>query len=219
MRSFEAYGSVEEFTDQLQQLHSNPDLRLVGSLGRAAWFDKVLGDPLAEYKARGENPLRDGLGRLRDIDIIAEDGTTTDGPHPLDAMAFHNSSVDVLRNGEEWVLRSEDRGFEARLDPKVMEPVHGKTVYGVPCRTLPWQTQIALCEAKGVLRFKDDLGMRALRQAGRTSGQALPEELYLPFVQLLKIEERPVNRLLRLIYRRYIPAYVDATFRPGDFAL
>ncbi len=196
--------------DQLTDLHTNnPDTRLVGSLGRAV----LLGDPVAEYRLRNEHPLRNRHNDARDLDLITSGWVQTTGPFPLDTVSFNNPSVRISKHGNDWWLHSDEKKFAEPLHPDTMQPIEGTTVYDIPVVTLPWQTHLALTQARGVPRRKDEQSIQLLAAAGEARGNTLPGQLYAPFQRLQQIPEPAGKRMLRSVYRR-IPRGIDHAVSP-----
>lgn len=126
---------------------------LIGSFGRAAIFRLLAGNAELEFTARGENPLLNAHGGLRDIDVIGPanfvDHTWTRRlPHPVDGVAFYGPGIQLaLEDSGLWSLRSYVHRQQILLDPSVLEPVESETAYGIPCRTVSAAAHIALAGA------------------------------------------------------------------------
>lgn len=176
--------------------------RLVGSLGRAVHYSAALGNPTAEYEARGEHPLY-GSTSLRDIDTIGL-LTSPDTTFPVDTYAFtHNNQVTVLPDGnDDWWLVSQQRNFAEQLHPDAMQPIEGMTIGNIASVTIPWQTQLALTRARGFPRKKDRLSTNLLQSiADQASLPRLPSEILAPFDRLNEVPIAPHWLAIRALYR------------------
>lgn len=192
---------------------AQPDALLVGSLGRAILYRQIYGDPEYELKARGETPLHNGI-KARDIDVIAGDmvGERAREPFYTDTCAFNNASVAIVRDGSEWVLTSQSRGFAEALHPATLEPVAGESFYDIPAQTLPLQTHLALYYTRGgPLRRKDDIPVALLRHASAAAlTTILPAKFYKPYYRLASVKMRWTEALVRQVYQRLLPKAVEA---------
>jgi len=77
----------DALTAQIEAIYSQaPDTVLLGSLGRAVIYDRLLSNPNAEFETRGQVPerkLEDGLVVARDIDIISANAQLRGSPGTL----------------------------------------------------------------------------------------------------------------------------------------
>ncbi|HET7827819.1 MAG TPA: hypothetical protein VFK97_03055, partial [Candidatus Saccharimonadales bacterium] len=111
----------EALATQIAAIYSRaPDTILLGSLGRAVIFDRLLSNPNAEFEVRGQVPehkLEDGEVIARDIDFIGRNARLLDPQNPFVVdFAFDNRQISFRREGEDWFLVSE------RME--VYEPLH-----------------------------------------------------------------------------------------------
>lgn len=145
-------------------------LLLAGVLGRAAVYKKLLGDPLYEINARGETPLLSiGVrGRSpRDVDVLGgryEGEVNDDNPHIPDPGV--GLMIERTKSGG-WAFIKDTRE-RVPLDPFILAPVEGETIYGLPCVTVRPATHMALLMHPN-LREKDILARELL-------GEVLPQE-------------------------------------------
>ncbi|HSX28770.1 MAG TPA: hypothetical protein VLF60_04965 [Candidatus Saccharimonadales bacterium] len=201
----------DALASQIEVLYQrDPDLLVMGSLGRASLFNAALAMPNIEYDARGETPLTSGK-EPRDIDIITTAVDMVSHPFEVDTRAFRGTELAIIREGDDWILQSEQRGFSESLHPAVMEPVVAETVFGIPVQTVLAQTHLALTNCRPYLRPRDGISQRLLHQA---QGSQLPQELYAPFDRLMRT--RPDWRMrVNGLYNKYTP---DAAKRVASSA-
>lgn len=190
-----------------------PNVFIVGSLGRAVVFAQSGLNPTVEFDERGEQPLIKKRG-ARDIDTI--------GLSPRDNVDFRPFYVDrtaltkdaaaiVLQNGD-WFLVSEKANYSQPLHPDVMEPVVGETIFGIECRTVSLQTHAHLFELFGVPRAKDNIA-KNLISGIETSKPQLPTELYKPFDEIRAMND-DVFATMQRAYWRLFPKSVRLGMRP-----
>ena len=137
--------SAAKLYENIQTANSR-GLLIVGSVGRAAIFNKLAGDSLLEIRERGETPLESYYtrhrGRPRDIDVLGGDITEEESeasyPHHLDARAFFNIRRRIEhKNG--WRVRRASWGdtwVTTELDAELFTPVSARTVCDIPCITV-----------------------------------------------------------------------------------
>lgn len=184
--SFHTYDSLAAQIAGVYQKY--PDMLVVGSLGRATVFSSLLGDPEFEYTARGQHSLFAG-DTARDIDVIGaeHDFVVRTLPFWVDATSYDIGGTSIAKHGSDWVI-SVDGHYEAALHPSTMEPIEAETIYGIPCMTLPAETQLALLRVRGKFREKDVQTFSLLANLidGR---ERLPVELYRPFEDVHEINK------------------------------
>jgi len=216
MRYSPTLHTSENLREQLGELHRhNPDIRILGSLGRSVLFRQSFGNAYAEYWARNQSPLYNCPLQARDIDALNVAKPEPGEPFTVDALAFANPEVRVAQEGSDWWLVSDQKDFAEQLHTDVMQPVSGLGVYGIEMSTVPVQTHIAVTHARGVLRPKDETSLRLLHEIGEGGSLYLPDELYEPFERLDAV---PVKFALRTamggLYRKWTPEYAKPWIDP-----
>lgn len=202
----------EALAAQVSEIYaSDPDALLIGSLGRAILYGETYGDPLYEFRTRGERPEGYGI-KARDIDLVSskQDDELPQGPFCTDTVAFKNPSVSIRKVGSDWVLASLKRGFEEVINPATMDPTVGTSILDIPGQTIPCQTQLALYHCRGgPLRRKDNLPIAMLRHLCTYTGMSLPKELYDPFNKLAELKMDRKEAAIRMIYQRLLPPSIE----------
>lgn len=194
-----------------------PDVLIAGSLGRAGVYGHAFGDPEYEYRRRHQHPTQNFGGGPADIDLINAPGSIQDEPlhFGTDLGSFGGRQVSLVRQESGWLLRSTNRGFEAELDDRVMEPTLARTVYNARCNTLPIQTHYALIGLIGTIREQDAIAQQALAQAMETTtAPLLPVKLYEPFEELFALNYGSAFASARRAYRAIMPRYVRRVLAP-----
>lgn len=191
-----------------------PDALLVGSLGRAAHFGRLTGDPSLEFRQRGQAIHIDPDGKHRDIDVIVPPPTKLPsfiGETAIDDVCFLRPVVSIVResDGACWLI-SRVYNFAEPLHPSIMEPVKATTVFGFPCLVPPAQTMRQLSGVP-TARPKDMEAARIMDSVGFTGN--LPQELYVPFEQLRHIANTSLTKRLGRIYRGTVPLPVRKAVR------
>ncbi len=204
--------SLQEQLDTIQR--QNPDIRIVGSLGRSVLFGLIAHDPEIEYHTRSQKPLYDHSGQARDIDVIGLSNTTDTGSFPVDNIAFDNKSVSIWKHGSDWWLRSIDKKFSEQLHPDVMAPIIGTGTSNITAITVPLQTHLALTLSRGILRDQDNLSRYLLENVGRAQQHSLPTSLYKPFYDLSRMSHDTPLSTPRYVYRRFFPAKAKKAIDP-----
>jgi hypothetical protein len=199
-----------------QVLNVVPGALLVGSLGRAAFYDCALGDPTYEYRQRGQLPVRAFQGGPADIDLLEmPPAETAVGPFAVDRLTFGGRQVTIAIEDGDWHLQSSNRGYDAVIDPVVFEPVPAKTVYGAACNTVPAQTHLALLGIGGTLRPQDILARRLITENIQKGGlETLPVELYEPFKELRELNHQSLLSQIRKGYRSLVPRRIREPLAP-----
>lgn len=197
----------------------DPHIIIAGSLGRAALFNRYLYNPGFEYTRREETPLM-GQSKPRDIDVIGNVSLTglLEVPHEVDIRAYNNDffSIDYEEPGA-WYLRSARYGFEERLDEKVMAPVHGHTVFGIPCRTVGLQTHLNLFGTRGNLRDKDIASRAALMELWddvRDAGELKEGGIFEPFEELREVIKKDWFVRIQHLYYSAVSEGMRETLSP-----
>jgi hypothetical protein len=208
------YALAEEI-DFINQTY--PDAILVGSLGRGGIYKALVSDAEYEYSQRGQQPTQTFRGGAADIDIINApiqlEGLLS--PFDCDLKSFCGRQVAIAQVGVQWILSSENRGFVAEIDERVMEPTVAKTVYGAKCRTLPPQTHLKLLGLTGTVRKQDEIAQGILKRTIDDSHKAqLPAELYEPFDELFELNYRSAMTTARRAYRAAIPLSIRRSLAP-----
>lgn len=208
-------------SDQLEAVRGfDPDCYLVGSLGRAAAYQYLLGDSMHEYHARGRQPYQRFNGTAADLDLVGTSDITGGeqsqfGPFEVDTKSFKGRQVTIVKKDGDWVLRSANRSFEAEIEPETMEPIKTRTVYGVDCLTLPPQTLLALLGLNGTLRDQDLHAQQVLTSAIRESSiTPLPPKYYEPFEELSRLNQSSKFNQLRTAYRAIVPSAIRKPLAP-----
>ena len=211
--------TLDALADQIESITDlHPEALLVGSLGRSAIYRSLLGDPTYEYKYRGKLPTQSYQGSPIDIDLVnaASLVEVELRPFPVDLKSFNGRQIAIVRSDERWYLQSSNRGYRAELDPRVMEPIHAKTIHGTRCYTLSEQTHQALLGITGTLREQDIMAKSLLaevmesRQVGR-----LPVRLYEPFFELRELNYKSLLERTRRHYRSTVPFMVRRRLAPA----
>ncbi len=201
--------TAEALASEASRLYTDyPDTRVVGSLGRSVIFNELLGDPIYEFRSRGQDVL--GVaGRARDIDIITSGPSALEDydPFEVETTGFSNSYIKFLCEGGDWFVVSDHHSFAEPLRPEVMEPVQGKGVLGIEFITLPAQTLLATYGLKGQLRNKDIRTRGMLKQAivdgdGQSS---FPPAFLAPLTELAARNRSSLYVRAQDAYRRHIP--------------
>lgn len=124
---------------------------LVGSLGRAATYAELVGDPLHEFTDRGEDPLLQDGTMPRDIDVVGWKVPAPEralySPHYVDDEAFDYETVRLARDGGDWRLTlypGMPEQQEFGLDASLFALRRGVTILGAPCYTMRPATHFAL---------------------------------------------------------------------------
>jgi hypothetical protein len=205
----ETVHTPDALADQIEHIYqTEPDAYLVGSLGRAVLYGEAYDDPYKEYELRKQVPLAASI-KPRDIDLIGTTAYLEDlQPYPMDTVAFNGTEVAIVKDGDDWWLNSEERGFSERLHPAIMEPVQGMTIFDIPCKTLRAQTHLALYRARpnSMLRKHDKQNIKLL--TGALGDVELPADMYEPFEQLQRVRVGTAM-MLPALYNKYVPPQVD----------
>jgi hypothetical protein len=221
MNKFESsVHTPEALREELSVLSERyPDALLAGSLGRAAIYHDVAGTAEVEYLVRDQMPIQTYRGEPADIDLIngypsiEEDGF---GPFGVDVGTLNSSQVSIVFEDGQWILRSDNRGYEEILDSRVFEPMQSQTVYGAPCTTVPAQTHAALMGINGTIRPQDEQATRLLKDvliSGKT--RTLPDVLYEPFEELRELNYKSAMARTRRTYRTIVPFAVRKAAAPA----
>ena len=193
---------------------------IVGSVGRATVYNEVYGDSLHEYNLRQQEPIERTCGARGDIDLIgAPTGASENplGPFHIDTIAFSNDKVRIIKTGGNWLLQSARRGYERMIDPEVFRPVQAVTIYGVECRVPPAKTQLALMNATGIRRAKDEKACEALSRAieeGGLDDEVDPASLS-PLYELGRLNSQSLAVRLGNVYRAVVPKAVQPKIAPA----
>lgn len=181
----------DALAEQVQNIYDNhPDILIVGSLGRAAIYEAILGDAEYEYKISGRKPTQRWSLDAADIDLINAASLQVSGDElfEVDINTFGGDFVDIYHDEHNWVIHSVERGFRNLILPQVMKPVVSKTIYGADCRTVPLQTHLALVGMSGDFSFQDMEAFGALCDAADLAGSVeIPEVFFYPFNELRRI--------------------------------
>ncbi|MBX4190500.1 hypothetical protein KW794_00230 [Candidatus Saccharibacteria bacterium] len=194
-----------------------PDIFLVGSLGRAAAYDMLTGVPYHEFDQ--SSIVRRPDGTTRDIDVVNIDPTLwfssmNDLTRPFTVDNFTSPRVGIENKIGTWVLKSKPLGFEAELDARLMEPVHHRLL-GVDVVTFHPQTHMALLGIKGDFREKDFNNKQKLQKAINNSDiNLLPPELFEPFEELQESWTRDFVLRARDVYRQIMPKSIHRRLTP-----
>lgn len=203
--------SLASQLDLLRLCH--PDAIVVGSLGRAAIFREILGDPNYEYTMRSQDPLRK-QSMARDIDLTSQESDFPPGPFPIDTTAFSGNRSKLVQENNIWFLTADRHGFAEELRPDVMELAEKRTVYDAMAQVLPAQTQLEILHLNGYKIPKVQRAFDILSEVLEGSGRPkLPVEHYGPFRKLSKLNRTPVVRF-RYAYRDHIPLAVRQCLLP-----
>jgi hypothetical protein len=169
---------------------SSQGLLIVGSLGRAAIYNKLLGDPMYEFHARGQDvlmaPVIESSSRLRprDVDVVGGEytGPLSDYfPHTPDTKATR--MITKEQDGR-WVFTYKS-GEQVSLDPSLFQPVEAETIFQTPCLTVRPATHIALLTSRSP-RPKDIQAKELLEGVlPEEDRQLLTTDLYKGFESML----------------------------------
>lgn len=186
----EAPIDISFYAEQLSALQTDPNTRIVGSIGRMVASQQTVGTPFTEFDDRVVARL--DTTRVSDIDVL---GTRPDlviaarnlCEASIDDLAFRDSDVTLENEDGLWVLKSTDVDFEEVIDSEVMEPVSAE-VEGIEIVTVPLQTHIALHGLRERNDKKDRLTEASLRYLHnieyRNVGSRVSELKYVPFIEL-----------------------------------
>lgn len=192
------------------------DVYLAGSLGRAAIYDHLIGDPLWEYRRRDQLPTQNFLGGAADIDLLNVNANEDDfAPFSVDTGSFKGKQVSITSEGDTWFLESENRKFRRPLDSRTMEPIESRTVFGIECQTIPIQTHIALLGITGTIRAQDEIARElAVHIIESEKIPLFPPELYSPFIELTELNQKSRFAQMRRVYRNLVPYQVRRKIAP-----
>ncbi len=221
MRAFnEALHTPDSLYAQLDALSiSQPDMRIVGSLGRSVLYGKFYGDPQHEYSIRDEIFIGTPE-KARDIDVVNADMTRLTSaeaePFEIDPTGFSNALVRLVQENNTWFLTSSRQNFAEELHPAVMEPVTGRSAAEAIITTVPAQTHIVLYGMNGNIRAQDELTREAMHKLRRTlpKSSQLSPDMYEPFERLRDLNDADIYIRVRNTYRRMIPEAMRRRLMP-----
>ena len=187
------FHTAENLANQITEIYKLcPQILVVGSLGRATVFNTVRRNPYFEFIERRQHPLYAG-NTARDIDVIGAEHEVVERtlPHWVDATSYDIGGTQVAQENGEWHL-SVDGHCHATLHTAVMEAIEGETIYGIPCVTIPVETQLALLKVRGKFREKDVQTFSLLSDVIEIKGtsERLPAELFTDFDKVHEINAR-----------------------------
>lgn len=197
---------------------TSPDALLVGSLGRGGVYSALIGDAEHEYRSRRQQPIQNFEGYAADLDMINAPASLEGGLSPFsgDLKSFCGRQVTLAVVNGSWVLGSENRGFWAEVDERVMEPTVTTTVYGAPCRTLSPQTHLKLLGITGTIRKQDEIARGILDKTLTERRVAtLPANLYEPFDELTELNYQSTLAAARRAYRAAVPKSLRKRLAPS----
>jgi hypothetical protein len=188
----EAPLDISFYEAQLGALQTDPNTRIVGSIGRMVASQQIVSTPFTEFDDRAVVGL--DTTRVSDIDVLGTDPgliakARAMGQASIDDLAFRDSDVSLERKDGLWILKSSDADFEEPINPDVMEAVSAE-VEGVKVVTVPLQTHIALHGLRERNHKKDRLTENTLRYLQHTdyrrSGgvHTIDVRKYTPFTEL-----------------------------------
>ena len=186
-------------------------MRIAGSLGRAAFYERTGKGFDWEFAQRNQQPESKGSSRpiARDVDIIAPSQPPYDGyPFPVDYTAFCGNRGMIVEERGAWWLVAPRHDFAESISEDLMEPYEGR-LNDMTFAALQPIAQLAVFSIHGNLRTRKIIEARAMFRAElEEQGIATDDTLLAPFQNLSKLNRNDILHRLRFAYRRNVPEVV-----------
>lgn len=190
----------------------NPDARIAGSLGRAAFYDQVGMGYGFEFGARAQAVTHRQLSgsRLvaRDIDVMGLLDDAAGLAFPVDRSAYGSRQAEFVYENNQWWLVSKKHRFAEELEPEVMEAYQGRLGEHTYA-TVPPATQYAALSVLGSMRSSKIVAIhRQFGHALKERGINITGSELAPLYRLGELNRDDLVNRARHAYRMRLPERV-----------